>query len=64
MVGKWGLRARLLLGVVGIVLAGFAATVWVVADQAAATQTEASLRYTQELANRQAADMRLRLESA
>ncbi len=56
------LRAKLLLWVAGIVLAGFALTVAVVTGQAAGEQRRTALLYAEQLASRQASDIRNRLE--
>lgn len=56
------LRAQLLLWVTGIVLAGFAITVSVVTSQAASEQRRTTLLYAEQLAARQASDIRARLE--
>ena len=60
----WGLRTKLLVWVVMIVLAGFGITVAVVASQAANQQRASALLYAQELASRQASDIRNQIEDA
>ncbi len=60
----WGLRTKLLAWVVIIVLAGFGITVAVVASQAAHQQRTSALLYSQELASRQASDIRNQIEEA
>ncbi len=61
---RLGLRAQLILAVALIVITGFSVTVGVLTHQAGTAQQTLALSYTQQLAHRNASDIKGRLQEA